>query len=126
MGKLGNYILNVFLSFVLLFVAIFFFTAELYLIAVMIVLALLVYLLLCDIYFPSIGNIKNFAFTEKDIRKKLLAKIFYLSLYIAIVFLAGHISAYILLLFNLLVGLDIICLLIKKKRFFFYLFRVDL
>ena len=126
MGKLGNYILNVFLSFILLFVAIFFFWAEHYLIAVMIVLALLVYLLLCDIYFPSVGNIKNFAFTKKDIRKKLLAKIFYLSLCIAIVFLAGHISAYILLLFNLLVGLDIICLLIKKKRFFFYLFSVDL
>ncbi|GEM_PF-1785981 len=126
MGKLGNYILNVFLSFVLLFVAIFFFTAEHYFVALVILLALLVYLLLCDIYFPSIGNIKNFAFTEKDIRKKLLTKIFYLSLYIAIVFLAGHISAYILLLFNLLVGLDIICLLIKKKRFFFYLFSVDL
>ena len=67
MGKLGNYILNVFLSFILLFVAIFFFWAEHYLIAVMIVLALLVYLLLCDVYFPSVGNIKNFAFTENDI-----------------------------------------------------------
>ena len=126
MGKLGNYILNVFLSFILLFVAILFFTAEQCLIAVMILLALLAYLLLSDVYFPSVGNIKNFAFTEKDIRKKLLAKIFYLSLYIAIVFLAVHISAYILLLFNLLVGLDIIFLLIKKKRFFFYLFSVDL
>ena len=126
MGKLGNYILNVFLSFILLFVAILFFTAEQCLIAVMILLALLAYLLLSDVYFPSVGNIKNFAFTEKDIRKKLLAKIFYLSLCLAIVFLAVHISAYILLLFNLLVGLDIICLLIKKKRFFFYLFGVDL
>ena len=126
MGKLGNYILNVFLSFLLLLVAIFFFTAEHCLIAVMIVLALLAYLLLCDIYFPSIGNIKNFAFTEKDIRKKLLAKIFYLSLYIAIVFLAVHISIYILLLINLIVGLDIIFLLVKKKRFLFYLFGVDL
>ena len=28
MGKLGNYILNVFLSFILLLVAVFFFTAE--------------------------------------------------------------------------------------------------
>ena len=126
MGKLGNYILNAFIFFILLLVAVFFFTAEHCLIAVMMVLALLVYFLLSDIYFPSIGNIKNFAFTEKDIRKKLLAKIFYLSLCLAIVFLAGHISAYILLLFNLLVGLDIIFLLIKKKRFFFYLFGVDL
>lgn len=126
MGKLGNYILNVFLSFILLFVAIFFFTAEHCLIAVMIVLALLVYLLLCDVYFPSVGNIKNFVFTEKDIRKKFLLKMLYLFLYVAIVFLAVHISVYILLLFNLLVGLDIICLLIKKKRFFFYLFGVDL
>lgn len=74
MGKLGNYILNVFLSFVLLFVAIFFFTAEHYFVALVILLALLVYLLLCDIYFPSIGNIKNFAFTEKDIRKKTFDK----------------------------------------------------
>lgn len=126
MGKLGNYILNVFLSFILLFVAVFFFTAEHCLIAVMIVLALLAYLLLCDVYFPSVGNIKNFAFTKKDIGKKILLKALYLALYIAIIFLAGHISAYILLLFNLLVGLDIIFLLIKKKRFFFYLFGVDL
>ena len=124
MGKLGNYILNVFLYFILLSIAIA--LVEYYLIAAIIVLALLVYFLLSDIYFPSIGNIKSFVFTEKDIRKKLLAKIFYLSLYIAIVFLAVHISAYILLLFNLLVGLDIIFLLIKKKRFFFYLFSVDL
>lgn len=126
MGKLGNYILNVFLSFVLLLVAVFFFTAEHCLVALVILLALLVYLLLSDVYFPSIGNIKNFAFTEKDIRKKFLLKMLYLFLYVAIVFLAVHISAYILLLFNLLVGLDIICLLIKKKRFFFYLFSVDL
>lgn len=126
MGKLGNYILNVFLSFVLLLVAIFFFTAEHCLFAVMILLALLAYLLLCDIYFPSMGNIKSFVFTEKDIRKKFLLKMLYLFLYVAIVFLAVHISAYILLLFNLLVGLDIIFLLIKKKRFFFYLFDVDL
>lgn len=126
MGKLGNYILNVFLSFILLLVAVFFFTAEHCLIAVMILLALLVYFLLSDIYFPSIGNIKSFVFTEKDIRKKFLLKMLYLFLYVAIVFLAVHISAYILLLFNLLVGLDIICLLIKKKRFFFYLFSVDL
>ena len=55
-----------------------------------------------------------------------MAKIFYLSLCIAIVFLAVHISAYILLLFNLIVGLDIIFLVIKKKRFLFYLFSVDL
>ena len=126
MEKLGNYILNVFLSFVLLLVAVFFFRAEHYLVALVILLALLVYFLLSDIYFPSIGNIKSFIFTEKDIRKKFLLKILYLFLYVAIVFLAVHISAYILLLFNLIVGLDIICLLIKKKRFFFYLFSVDL
>ena len=126
MGKLVSYILNAFLYFILLVIAASFFLVKDYLIAVILLLALLVYFLLSDICFPSIGNIKNFAFTEKDIRKKLLAKIFYLSLYIAIVFLAVHISAYILLLFNLLVGLDIICLLIKKKRFFFYLFGVDL
>ena len=124
MGKLGNYILNVFLYFILLSIAIA--LVEYYLITAIIVLALLVYFLLSDIYFPSIGNIKSFIFTEKDIRKKFLLKILYLFLYVAIVFLAVHISAYILLLFNLIVGLDIICLLIKKKRFFFYLFGVDL
>lgn len=126
MGKLVSYILNAFLYFILLVIAASFFLVKDYLIAVILLLALLVYFLLSDICFPSIGNIKSFVFTEKDIRKKLLAKIFYLSLCIAIVFLAVHISAYILLLFNLLVGLDIICLLIKKKRFFFYLFGVDL
>lgn len=126
MGKLGNYILNVFLSFILLFVAIFFFTAEHCLIAAIIVLALLVYFLLSDIYFPSIGNIKSFVFTEKDIRKKFLLKMLYLFLYVAIVFLSVHISVYILLLINLIVGLDIIFLLVKKKRFLFYLFGVDL
>ena len=126
MGKLVSYILNAFLYFILLVIAASFFLVKDYLIAVMIMLALLAYLLLCDIYFPSIGNIKNFVFTEKDIRKKFLLKMLYLFLYVAIVFLAVHISVYILLLFNLLVGLDIICLLIKKKRFFFYLFGVDL
>ena len=124
MGKLVSYILNAFLYFILLSIAIA--LVEYYLIAAIIVLALLVYFLLSDIYFPSIGNIKSFVFTEKDIRKKFLLKMLYLFLYVAIVFLAVHISVYILLLFNLLVGLDIICLLIKKKRFFFYLFGVDL
>ena len=124
MGKLVSYILNAFLYFILLSIAIA--LVEYYLIAAIIVLALLVYFLLSDIYFPSIGNIKSFVFTEKDIRKKFLLKMLYLFLYVAIVFLAVHISVYILLLFNLIVGLDIIFLVIKKKRFLFYLFSVDL
>ncbi len=124
MGKLVSYILNAFLYFILLSIAIA--LVEYYLIAAIIVLALLVYLLLSDIYFPSIGNIKSFVFTEKDIRKKFLLKMLYLFLYVVIVFLAVHISIYILLLINLIVGLDIIFLLVKKKRFLFYLFGVDL
>lgn len=124
MGKLVSYILNAFLYFILLSIAIA--LVEYYLIAAIIVLALLVYFLLSDIYFPSIGNIKSFVFTEKDIRKKFLLKMLYLFLYVAIVFLAVHISVYILLLINLIVGLDIIFLLVKKKRFLFYLFGVDL
>ena len=124
MGKLVSYILNAFLYFILLSIAIA--LVEYYLIAVILLLALLVYFLLSDICFPSIGNIKSFVFTEKDIRKKFLLKMLYLFLYVAIVFLAVHISVYILLLFNLIVGLDIIFLVIKKKRFFFYLFGVDL
>ncbi|MCR5317638.1 MAG: hypothetical protein K6E22_05355 [Treponema sp.] len=126
MGKLGNYILNAFIFFILLLVAAFLFTAEHYLIALMILLALFVYLLFSDIFFASIGNIKNFAFTEKDTGKKILLKALYLALYIAIIFLALHVSHYILLLINLVVALDIIFLLIKKKRFLFYLFNVDL
>ena len=126
MGKLVSYILNAFLYFILLSIAIACFLVEYYLIAAIIVLALLVYFLLSDVYFPSIGNIKSFVFTEKDIRKKLLLKMLYLFLYVAIVFLAVHISVYILLLINLIVGLDIIFLLVKKKRFLFYLFGVDL
>ncbi|MBP5575986.1 MAG: hypothetical protein J6X67_04390 [Treponema sp.] len=126
MGKLGNYILNAFIFFILLLVAGFLFTAEHYLVALVILLALFVYLLLCDIYFPSVGNIKNFAFAKKDTGKKILLKALYLALYIAIIFLALHVSHYILLLVNLVVALDIIFLIIKKKRFLFYLFNVDL
>ena len=126
MGKLGSYILNAFIFFILLLVAGFLFTAKHYLVALVILLALFVYLLLCDICFPSVGNIKNFAFTEKDTGKKILLKALYLALYIAIIFLALHVSHYILLLVNLVVALDLIFLIIKKKRFLFYLFNVDL
>ncbi len=125
MSNLINYILNAFLSFASILIAVFFFTRKQYLISIIVVLCLVIYLVFSDIYFPSIGNIKKFVFTKKNIKKKILLKLLYILLYIIIVFMAGHFTPYILVLVNFIVILDIIFLIIKKKRFLFFLFDID-
>lgn len=70
MSNLINYILNAVLSFVLILIGLFFFVREQYLISVVVALGVLIYLLFSDIYFPSVGNIRKFIFTKKNIRKK--------------------------------------------------------
>ena len=119
-----NYILNAVLSFVLILIGLFFFVREQYLISVVVALGVLIYLLFSDIYFPSVGNIRKFIFTKKNIRKKILLRLLNLSLYIAIFFIAGLSSVYILILIDLFIGLDIIFLVIKRRTFLFYLFDV--
>lgn len=125
MSNLINYILNALLSFASILIAVFFFTRKQYLISIIVVLCLVIYLVFSDIYFPSIGNIKKFVFTKKNIKKKILLKLLYILLYIIIVFMAGHFTPYILVLVNFIVILDIIFLIIKKKRFLFFLFGID-
>ena len=125
MKNLINYILNAFLIFISILMAAFFFTEKLYLVSVLIIFCLVIYLIFSDVYFPSIGNIRKFVFTKKDVKKKLLVKLLYLLLYIAIIFMAGYFSPYFLLLVNLIVCLDIIFLIAKKKKFFSFLFDVD-
>ena len=112
MRKLFNYIIDIFLAFIILFISLFFFIRGWYLVSVILFVCLLLYLIFSDIYFPSLGNINRFVFTAKKLRKKILLKILYLALYI-------------LILLNLIIGLDVIFLVIKKKRFFFYLFNVE-
>lgn len=124
MSNLINYILNAVLSFVLILIGLFFFVREQYLISVVVALGVLIYLLFSDIYFPSVGNIRKFIFTKKNIRKKILLRLLNLSLYIAIFFIAGLSSVYILILIDLFIGLDIIFLVIKRRTFLFYLFDV--
>lgn len=126
MSNLINYILNVFLLFISILTAAFFFMEKLYLVSVLIILCLVIYLIFSDIYFPGIGNIKKFVFTQKDVKKKVIVNLLYLLLYIAIIFMAGYFSPYFLLLVNLIVCLDIIFLIAKKKKFFSFLFNVDL
>lgn len=124
MSNLINYILNAVLSFVLILIGLFFFVREQYLISVVVALGVLIYLLFSDIYFPSVGNIRKFIFTKKNIRKKNLLRLLNLSLYTAIFFIAGLLSVYILILIDLFIGLDIIFLVIKRRTFLFYLFDV--
>lgn len=71
MNNLINYILNAFLIFISILMAAFFFTEKLYLVSVLIILCLVIYLIFSDVYFPGIGNIKKFVFTQKDVKKKL-------------------------------------------------------
>ena len=125
MNNLINYILNAFLIFLSILMVAFFFTEKLYLVSVLIILCLVIYLIFSDVYFPSIGNIRKFVFTKKDVKKKLLVNLLYLLLYIVIIFMAGYFSPYFLVLVNLIVCLDIIFLIAKKKKFFSFLFYVD-
>lgn len=125
MGNLINYILNAFLILVSIIIAVFFFTMEQYLVSILIILCMVIYLMFCDIFFPSIGNIKKFVFAKKDLKKKILVNLLYLLLYIIIIFMAGYFSAYFLLLINLIILLDIIFLIVKKKKILFFLFDVS-
>ena len=125
MRNLFNYIIDIFLASIILFISLFFFIRGWYLVSVILFVCLLLYLIFSDIYFPSLGNINRFVFTAKKLRKKILLKILYLALYILIFCSAGYLTPYILILLNLSSGLDVIFLVIKKKRFFFYLFNVE-
>lgn len=121
MSNLINYILNVFLIFISILTAAFFYTEKLYLVSVLIILCLVIYLIFSDVYFPGIGNIKKFVFTQKDVKKKVIVNLLYLLLYIAIIFMAGYFSPYFLLLVNLIVCLDIIFFNSKEEKVFFLL-----
>lgn len=125
MSNLINYILNAFLIFISILIAAFFFTGKLYLVSVLIILCLVIYIVFSDVYFPGIGNIKKFVFSQNDVKKKVLVNLLYLVLYITIFFMAGYFSPYFLLFVNMIVGFDIFFLIVKKKKFFYFLFNVE-
>ena len=91
--------------------------------AILVFIILILYVLLRNIIFPNIGNIKGFKIDKTKILRGLIANFIYLILYLPFVFLAFMWMIFIIIP-NTVYMIDFVSVLVNKKRLLYYLFRI--
>lgn len=113
--KLKGYLLNFIINFLYSFFIGFILIKGKNVLAFLLFLILIIYNILGDVLFPSIGNIKIFKKQERK-KKKLVINLIYVFLYLVILFFTIFFHPLFLILLGILFSIDVILLIVKSEK----------
>lgn len=120
MSKLPVFFINAFFNILMTVVLIILVITEHGILGIVFFVLFILYLLFSDVFFPSIGNIKQYKSEEKHLRK-IGINLLYIFLYLISFVMVVYITPAMLVLPGIFYSIDFLSLIFFQKRLLFHL-----